>query len=194
MKIVAGILLFLAALILNVNSVMQKTPDTKPRASAPTPTITNSPTDTPTPTATPIPVVITATPVPVIVSPAPTPIPQQANDINGTVNEYRKTNGRGALATNGDLCRIASTRVADQARAGSLDNHAGFQGQAASQKEFLHVGEILQYRNPPESNHWLVFTGWAGSGEHNAMLLDPSWTHGCGAVSGTFAVFIFGRK
>jgi len=110
------------------------------------------------------------------------------------MNSYRYAHGLSTLLlTNGNLCRIATTRVHQQVQAGSLDNHAGFQGEAASQKEFLHVGEILQYQSPPQDNRYLVYTGWADSAEHNAIMLDPSWTHGCGATSGPFAVFIFAR-
>lgn len=194
MKILPVIILFLSALVMTGIYLQHRAPPTPPAVS---PTVTVSPTSTPRPEAWTTgpsasgrdqPLAGTSTPRE---TSSPTP---RASDLNSTVNAYRKANGRGTLSTNGDLCRIAATRLAQIVQAGSLDNHAGFQGQAASQKEFLHVGEILQYRDPPETNEWLVYTGWAGSGEHNAILSDPGWTHGCGARAGTFAVFIFGRK
>jgi uncharacterized protein YkwD len=181
MKILIGIIVIFSALVLAMSALTHKPP--APVIISVVPTATLTPTPTPT-------IIITKIPTPL----PPTPTPTPATDINSTVNSYRMANDRSALQTNGDLCRIATTRAAQQAQAGSLDNHAGFQGEAASQKEFLHVGEILQYHDPPESNHYLVYTGWAQSGEHNAVLLDPGWTHGCGATNGSFAVFIFGRK
>lgn len=155
---------------------------------------------TPTPTAAETPKEImtsspvTITPEPTVtstVSPTPAPASDSSGDLLSVMNSYRQANGKSVLSSNASLCRIAATRAREQAQAGSLDNHAGFQGEAASQTEFHHVGEILQYQPYPESAQYLVYTGWGTSGEHVAIMLDPRWTNGCGATSGLFAVFIF---
>jgi uncharacterized protein YkwD len=141
--------------------------------------------------ANPQPIVSTSTPTVTVTEPEPV---RQTQSLESLVNGYRSANGRSALATSGTLCRIAATRMANLSAAGGLDNHAGFAGQAQSQKEFSNMGEILQYRWPPVSNETILYTGWAGSKEHDAVLLAPGWTHGCGATDGSFAVFIFGKK
>ena len=141
-------------------------------------------------------------PSPAVAQPTTAPAPTQENSeparedrsLNDLVNAYRSANGRSALGSNGTLCMIATVRMGQLSAAGGLDNHAGFEGQARSQKEFSNMGEILQYRWPPASNESIVYTGWVGSREHEVVLLAPGWTHGCGATNGSFAVFIFGMK
>jgi uncharacterized protein YkwD len=200
MSVFATLAALVSALIITLTTMFHPT-EMRSKAFSPTPTLTVTVTPTDTPTNTPLPT-STNTPTPAgqslrLEAPAGSPLggasPQPGTDLNSAVNQYRKDHGLSALQTNGNLCRIASTRVAQQVKAGSLDNHAGFQGEAASQKEFLHVGEILQYRSPAATNEYLVYTGWAGSPQHNAIVLDPGWTHGCGARTDIFAAFIFAR-
>ena len=189
MKIlIRTMLLFTAAIIIAISAVNR--PGNTGSTALPVPSSTPSQTVTPTP----IPVTRAPTPLPTVkIIPSSGNI-TTSNELNSTVNEYRSANGRSTLTIHNTLCRIAATRVNQQAQAGSLDKHAGFQAQSESQKEFLHLGEILQYRSPQATVQYLVYTGWAGSGEHNSVLLDPGWTHGCGSISGLYAVFIFGRN
>jgi uncharacterized protein YkwD len=198
MKMYIFIVLLLTAVTITVLSSVNRTQYTQTK-SLPVPS------ETPSATPEPARIPVTVTPAPLqkaqklpSTAPATSPVPSQgsviSNDLNSTVNAYRAANGRNALTVHATLCRIAVTRVNQMVQAGSLDNHAGFQAQSESQKEFLHVGEILQYRSPQESPTYLVYTGWAGSAQHNPLLLDPGWTHGCGSISGLFAVFIFGRN
>jgi uncharacterized protein YkwD len=149
-------------------------------AQTPTVTITLTATQTPAPSATqPSP---TATAKPIII-----------DNLFNAMNTYRANNGLGQLSKDSELCRIAQTRANDQQSRGSLD-HAGFQSQAQAQKAFKHIAEILQYWSIPRTATYLVETGWAGSGEHAAIMRDSKWTHGCGATVGFYSVFVFGSN
>jgi uncharacterized protein YkwD len=109
------------------------------------------------------------------------------------VNNYRQANGKTILGGSGTLCGIAQARVAQQVQIGHLD-HSGFTAAAQGQTEFRGLAEILQTNSKPYDATFLVQSGWGGSTSHNATMLDNQWTHGCGAVSGNYAVFIFGKK
>lgn len=109
------------------------------------------------------------------------------------INAYRTSHGLGAVSISSTLCTIAQSRANAQAAFGHLD-HAGFDGAMHSQTEFHHMAEILQYWDVPENATYLVEKGWAESGEHNGIMLDSTWTAGCGGVAGFYSVFIFAKN
>jgi uncharacterized protein YkwD len=150
--------------------------------------------------ASPSAVIVPVTTPSIVTEPTRKPSPTQqpvnpyatSNSLFSAMNTYRKSRGLSTLSTSNELCLIAQARANDQQRAGHLD-HSNFQTQAATQKTFHHVGEILQYWDTPQTAEYLVNTGWASSGEHAAIMNDPSLTHGCGGIAGFYSVFIFGR-
>lgn len=109
------------------------------------------------------------------------------------LNAYRRAQSIAEIAWNDVLCRIARERVADQVTLGRLDDHAGFPSRAQSQREFRIVSEVLFGGTQPVSGVHIVEYGWDRSlTGHREAIQDRTMTHGCGAVSGYFAVFVFG--
>lgn len=183
--------LLIAAILLFFMGVVPKTREPSPQ-SIPTPTVAVA-----SPSAETVPITIsTINVIKTAEKPSPTqqPLNQYASSYSlfTAMNTYRKSRGLSTLSTSNELCQIAQARANDQQRAGHLD-HSNFQTQAATQKTFRHVGEILQYWDTPQTAEYLVNTGWASSGEHAAIMNDPSLTHGCGVIAGFYSVFIFGR-
>lgn len=196
----------LAALLIFWNGLFSHQPPALPTPTV-TPTVTMAPTFSPTLTATPgLPSADGLTPTPtrkiiVTVSPTSTGVQTQttseaasAEGLFLAMNDYRKSHGLNAVNKSSTLCAIAQTRANQQASLGHLDDHTGFQAAAQSQTEFKHVGELLQYWSAPETAAYLVNTGWGQSGEHIAIMTDPTLTDGCGAMNGYYSVFIFGRR
>jgi uncharacterized protein YkwD len=147
--------------------------------------ISPSPTTTPTPTSSP-----SATPKPTVSHTSqsgPTP-----SELLAALNAYRQSQGKAALSSHNTLCAIAQNRANDQSRIGHLD-HSGFNAAAQSQQTFKGLAEILQTNSNTKDATFLIQSGWAASASHNATMLDSQWTHGCGAMSGNFAAFIFAR-
>ncbi len=173
MKILSWILLLLTSLLITAGATAQRLVQTGTIVLVPSPA------------AQP-----TTAPLPTYSNPEPAREDQSLIDL---VNAYRTSHGRSVILSNGNLCRIADTRLARMVAAGGLDNHAGFATAAQGQKEFSRMSEILQYRLPPASNEAIV-SGWTASHEHEVVLLAPGWTNGCGATNGSMSVFIFGMK
>lgn len=111
------------------------------------------------------------------------------------MNDYRRSHNVQTLTKNDLLCSIAQNRANEQLANGDLDNHAGFDKYAQNQEEFYRMGEVLFGGAQPQYGVHIVEYGWDRSlTGHKEAIQDPGWNHGCGAVAGYFAVFIFGTK
>ena len=116
-------------------------------------------------------------------------------ELNNAMNNYRQIRNLPNITIDQKLCEIAQIRAENQSENGGLDNHAGFDSQFQSQDKFYQMGEVLFGGSQPVTATHIVEWGWDQSlTGHKEAISDPSWTDGCGGVSGYFAVFIFGRK
>lgn len=160
----------------------------------PPPTLTLTPTLTPTPLP-------TATPTPTR-RPSPTPKPSMPPAAGGSaalfqaVQSYRKARSIPPLTGNPLLCRVAEARAQELSGLGRLDGHTGigsYLGEIA--RDFAGWGEIMHTASSAWSAADIVEKSWATSDKgHREALQNSGYTHGCGSVSGNYAVFIFGTK
>ena len=116
-----------------------------------------------------------------------------AEELFEAMNSYRRSQALQEVVKNDTLCAVAQNRANELQALGKLDDHAGFEKYARSQKEFDTMDEILYGGVQPQSGVHIVEYGWDRSltGHRNA-LQNRMLTHGCGGIAGYFAVFEFG--
>jgi uncharacterized protein YkwD len=146
---------------------------------------------TPAPTATPTPI---ATPTP---TRAPTSVPV-ANPYLDALNVYREKNGVRKLAWSSVLADYAHDRAFHYDLDQHLDNHDGFRNLISDPSNYQKMGftgvaENAAY-NVSLDPTILFETVFAGHDSHNAIQLDPRWTHVGIAVNGKSVDVVFGRK
>lgn len=125
----------------------------------------------------------------------PDPRMSTADELFDAINNYRKAHNVSTLTKNDLLCSIAQNRANEQLANGDLDNHAGFDKYAQNQEEFGRMGEVLFGGVQPQYGVHIIEYGWDRSlTGHKEAIQNPVWNHGCGGISGYFAVFIFGAK
>lgn len=116
-----------------------------------------------------------------------------ADEIFEAVNRYRKTNGLSDIVKDDELCRIAEKDLAELMSIATRQQH-----QLIREIEGLPLNrkatEIIEVRNQPSSGKHIVENLWARPlSQQQKILLDPSFTLGCSAVSGYNIVFVFGK-
>lgn len=116
-------------------------------------------------------------------------------ELNTAMNSYRNAHNLTAVQATEGICSIAQSRANEQSANNGLDSHAGFNKYVQNQSEFTRMGEVLFGGNQPQYGVHIVEFGWDRSlTGHKEAIQDPSWRFGCGAISGYYAVFIFGSK
>lgn len=121
-------------------------------------------------------------------------------EIFTALNNYRNNYGKGSLSWNGDLASWANSRAITYANNGSLDEHAGFFGEAESkgnQYNLSSMNEGSSYIGKLEATHYVEWI-LAGDAPHKEALLRDTWnTVGVGLASNDGVNFgidiIYGR-
>lgn len=111
------------------------------------------------------------------------------------LNTYRRAHSLPEFTKSELLCAIAQNRANELLALGELDSHAGFSKYAYEQQIYNSMEEIIQGGVVPLSGTHLVEWGWDRSTTgHREALQSRKMTDGCTAVSGLFAVGIFGAR
>lgn len=118
-----------------------------------------------------------------------------SEELNSALNSYRQAHNLPQFARNDVLCEIALKRANELKELGQLDSHAGFEKYARGQQTYDTMDEIIQGGVIPLSGVHLIEWGWDRSVTgHRDTLQSRELTDGCAAVSGLFAVAIFGAR
>ena len=145
--------------------------------------ITIFPTNTPTiePTATLVP------------TQKPTSVP--SNSLLTAINTYRHDQNIPSLTVHPMLCRIASERIEQLIKKGSLDQHEGIHEFTQEiQSMFNSWHEVIYKTTQQQTTTDVVRQGWANSSLHNQSILNTDSQYGCGKQKNGYAVFLLTGK
>lgn len=118
-----------------------------------------------------------------------------SDELWAALNAYRRAQNLPEFTRSDLLCTIAQNRANELQKNGKLDEHAGFSKYAHEQQTYNSMEEIIQGGVIPLSGTHLVEWGWDRSiTGHRETLQSREMTDGCAAVSGLFAVGIFGAR